>query len=292
MQLVSVSEGGVSAQLEVHTFGAGSPRIFLTAGIHGNEVTGVYVARRMIEYLSAHPPLRGSVTVLPTVNATAMRCMQRCSPFDDADLNRIFPGAEDGSLSERLAAAVWKETEPADLLVDLHCCGQHGLPYILSLHHESEPVRRLVRRITMAAAVRSQGSDGQLFVEATRRRSQPACIIELPSGAGEGAVNTDVGDRCFSALLDLLRSEGAVSGTAEGEGPVFFGPLLDVETGRPGLWRPAAVRGGHLTEGQVIGTVDGENITAPSGGMAMSVRPCAYLRPGDEWVMTYVRPEE
>ena len=75
--------------------------------------------------------------------------MQRRSPFDGEDLNRIFPGRADGTLSHRLAAAVWAETEPADLVVDLHCCGQHGLPYLLSIYPESPAVRDLVRRITM-----------------------------------------------------------------------------------------------------------------------------------------------
>lgn len=291
MRTVTVSEFGVSAQFEVHTFGAGAPHVFFTAGVHGNEVTGVYVARRLTAYFAAHPPLRGSVTVIPTVNATALRCMQRRSPFDGEDLNRIFPGDPAGTLSHRLAAAVYGETEGADILVDLHCCGQHGLPYILSIYSEAANVRALVGRITMPIAVHSEGTGGQLFTEATRQRGQAACIIELPSGAGSGAVNKPVGDQCYEALLDLLRSEGVVPGPVAGAGPAFYGSLLDAETALCGLWQPAVARGEAVRAGQTLGTVDGAAVAAPADGMAMSVRPCGYLLPGDGWVMTYVQPE-
>lgn len=291
MRIVTVSEFGVSTEYEVHSFGSGSPRVFFTAGIHGNEVTGIYVARRLIAYLTKNPPLRGSVTIIPTVNTTAMRCMQRRSPFDGEDLNRIFPGDAAATISHRLAASIWEETAGADVLVDLHCCGQHGLPYILSIYGESPSVRNLVGRITLPVAVQSEGTGGQLFTEAVRRRNQAACIIELPSGAGDGAVNETDGDRCFEALLDLLRTEQMTAGAFGGQNPAFYGKLLDAETSQTGLWKPSVMRGTRVAFGQTLGTVDGTAVPAPADGLAMSVRPCGYILPGDGWVMTYIQPE-
>lgn len=292
MKTVTIRENGVCAEFDIHTFGEGSPRIFFTAGIHGNEVTGVYVAGRLIEYLEAHTLLRGSVDIIPTVNKTAMRCMQRRCPFDGEDLNRIFPGNETGSISHRLAAAVWKETADADSLIDLHCCGQHGLPYILSIYSESEKTRSLVGHITMPIAVHSEGTGGQLFTESVRQRDQAACVIELPSGAGEGSVNVPVGDGCFEALIDLLRFEGMLPGEIEGGSPAFYGTLLDAESDKSGLWAPCVKKNETIAEGQLIGTVDGKEIHAPASGMAMSVRPTAYLFPDELWVMTYVQPKK
>lgn len=291
MKTLTIQEQGVLSQLELHTFGSGVPHVFFTAGIHGNEVTGVYVARRLIDYFTAHPPLKGTVSVIPTVNTTAMRCMQRRNPFDGLDLNRVFPGDPQGSFALRLADLVYRETEGADILIDLHCCGQHGLPYILSVYNESEKVRTLVQRITMPIAVRSEGTPGQLFTESTRKRDQAACIIELPSGTCGGAVNLPVGNQCFQALLDLLRSEGVAEGAVEGAAPDFYGPLLDIDAPRAGLWMPQVKKGDPLTAGQVVGTVDGTPVLAPADGMAMSVLPCSYLMPGDLWVMLYIQPE-
>ena len=177
MRTVTVSESGVSAAYEVHTFGSGAPHITFTAGIHGNEVSGIYVAQQLIAFFTKNAPLRGTVKIIPTVNATAMRCMQRRSPFDKEDLNRIFPGNAAGSLSHRLAASIYAETADADILVDLHCCGQHGLPYILSIYSESEKARKLVEKITMPIAVHSEGTPGQLFTEScTRRPVSSSCL--------------------------------------------------------------------------------------------------------------------
>ena len=120
MKTVTIEEYGVNTQYDVYTFGSGEPRITFTAGIHGNEVSGIYVAQRLIGHFIKNPPVKGTVKIIPTVNAAAMRCMQRRSPFDAVDLNRVFPGNESGSISHKLAASIYKETADADILVDLH----------------------------------------------------------------------------------------------------------------------------------------------------------------------------
>ena len=290
MRTVTVTESGVQAAYEVHTFGQGSPCIFFTAGVHGNEVSGIYVARQLIQYFTEHAPLRGTVKIIPTVNATAMRCMQRRSPFDGQDLNRIFPGNEQGSLSHRLAASVFNETAGADILVDLHCCGQHGMPYILSIYSESEKAKKMVERITMPIAIHSEGTAGQLFTEACRRRDQAACVIELPSGRSSGAVNLPVAEQCFEALLDLLASEGVVEKAQRGSAPKFYGSLKEAYAHKAGLWRPQVEKGMEIVCGQVIGTVDGEPVHAPESGMAMSVMPCGYIFEDELYVMIYTQP--
>lgn len=293
MRTVTVEENGVLGAFDVYSFGkeTDAPRVVITAGIHGNEVTGVYTAHLLIDYLKEHTLLRGEVCVIPAINRTAMRCMQRRSPFDGVDLNRIYPGDENGSFSYRLAHAVWEQTQDADLLVDLHCCSQHGLPYILALYGESERTKALCSRITLPRCIQSQGSAGQLFVESTRRREQAACIIELPSGAGDGALNLPVAEECLAALLDLLRASEMLASPAEGPTPAFYGPLLDVDCPCAGLWLPHVQRGGALEQGQIIGHLDGAPVLSPAAGMAMSVRPASYVFAEDLWAVTYVKPD-
>ena len=48
MKTVTIEEYGVNTQYDVYTFGSGEPHITFTAGIHGNEVSGIYVAQRLI----------------------------------------------------------------------------------------------------------------------------------------------------------------------------------------------------------------------------------------------------
>lgn len=277
--------------MEVHRFGSGAPHICFTAGIHGDEVTAIYTARKLIAYLTENPPLRGSVTILPTVNLPAMRIMRRRNPFDDLDLNRVFPGDAEGSFACRLADAVWKIVADADYLIDLHCCEHHKLPYILSVYPESEQIRDLVRRITLPTAVLSAGDGGQLFLEAFRRRGQVTCLIELTSGDSYGAINLPVAEQGFAALLDLLRSEGIAAGEVQGTAPKFYGKLKNIPA-PAGLWMPVVQNGQTVRQGDTVGEVDGKPVIAPADGMIMRVTPCSYLMGTDPRAVVYLQPNE
>ncbi len=289
MKTIRVEEGQAGSAFEIHTFGKGKPRVFFTGGIHGNEVTGVYVAEKLIEHFSANPPENGQISIIPRVNKTAMRCMKRTSPFDGMDLNRIFPGDEAGCYSQRLAAAVYKATEKADIIVDLHCCGQHGMPYILSIYSESEKAKKLVSEISMPIAIHSEGTPGQLFTESCRKRDQAACIIEIPSGPSAGTVNLPVAQQVFDALLDMLRAEGVVKGRRKGKAPTFYGTLLDLNAPAAGLWEPAKEKGAFVCAGEVLGRVDGRELRMPEDGILMNLQPCCYIFPDDLCVGFYAK---
>lgn len=289
MKTITIEEYGVNTQYDVYTFGSGEPHITFTAGIHGNEVSGIYVAQRLIGHFIKNPPVKGTVKIIPTVNATAMRCMQRRSPFDAVDLNRVFPGNESGSISHKLAASIYSETADADILVDLHCCGQHGLPYILSVYSESAKVRNLVSRITMPIAVHSEGLGGQLFTESCRKRAQAACIIEIPSGAGDGAVNLKFADVCFNGLIDMLKSEGVAAGKVEGHAPTFYGKLIDINAPHAGLWQPEKEIGAAIRAGERIGRMDATDVYAPADGMLIACLPCGYYLDDKPYIGMYVQ---
>ena len=222
MRSLTIQESGVTSTLDIYEFGSGSPRVVFTAGIHGGEVTGVYVAEQLIEYFTHNPPLKGSVKILPRCNPTATRCLQRRSPFDSEDLNRIFPGSAQGSLSHRIADAVWHETADADYLIDLHCCGQHGLPYLLGIYDESQPARALAEQIAMPVAVQSGGTAGQLFTDSCRHRGQAAIIIERAFGPSSGAVNPVVAEQAVTGLLFFLTRIGIVEGRENTLRPYFL----------------------------------------------------------------------
>ena len=288
MRSLTIQESGVTSTLDIYEFGSGSPRVVFTAGIHGGEVTGVYVAEQLIEYFTHNPPLKGSVKILPRCNPTATRCLQRRSPFDSEDLNRIFPGSAQGSLSHRTADAVWHETADADYLIDLHCCGQHGLPYLLGIYDESQPARALAEQIAMPIAVQSGGTAGQLFTDSCRHRGQAAIIIELPSGPSSGAVNPVVAEQAVTGLLSFLTRIGIIEGRENPLRPTFYGPLLDICVPESGLWVPQVQRGETLKAGQTVGTLNGKPVCAVEDGFAMSVLPISYVFIDDPWVVTYV----
>ena len=122
-----------AAELRVHVFRGKrpGPRVLITGGIHGDELNGVEIARRLISgrRLSG---LRGDVIVIPVVNLPAFLIRSRYLP-DRRDLNRLFPGAEKGSLGARLLHTFLHEVAlKCTHCIDLHTAadGRTNLPQI------------------------------------------------------------------------------------------------------------------------------------------------------------------
>lgn len=292
MERITVQAGEHSSSYQVYDFGDSGPQLCITAGVHGNEDSGIYVANLLVDYIRKNPLKAGRLRIIPLVNQGAFLAQQRRSPADNLDLNRIFPGDPEGSLSEQLAASVYEKTEQATMLVDLHCCGSQFLPYSLSLHRGDAGARMLVRRLNLPQAIQSQGSPGQLFVEAGQRRGQAACIIELPSGIGPGGINLEASRLCFDALVNLLRGLDMLPGAVLPPQALLLGPLLDQEVEGPGLWLPALHLGQWVKQGQLAGEVDGQPVHCPQDALIMGLRPASHLGQKLSWLFTYAVAEQ
>ncbi len=106
----------------IHRAKKPGPVVLLTAGIHGDEFNGVEVVRQLISRKIVRPK-RGMVVAIPVVNIFGFLNMQREFP-DGRDLNRVFPGAKNGSLASRFAYQVTKSILPhVDLVLDFHTGG-------------------------------------------------------------------------------------------------------------------------------------------------------------------------
>lgn len=100
------------------------PTLFVSAAVHGDEVIGVEIARRLLRSPQLDT-LRGTLLVVPIVNAFGFLNHSRYLP-DRRDLNRSFPGKEHGSLAGRLANLFMKEiVQRSDFGIDLHSAAIH-----------------------------------------------------------------------------------------------------------------------------------------------------------------------
>ncbi|RUU25536.1 succinylglutamate desuccinylase/aspartoacylase family protein [Mesorhizobium sp. M6A.T.Ce.TU.016.01.1.1] len=121
-----VPGGGDRGELSLPVFSLNKgegPRLLVTGGNHGNELEGPLVARRLIEWLPDAQTC-GRVIILPVLNPLAVEAWSRNTPLDGLNLNRVFPGRADGSVTERIADAVSRVLLPmADTVFDLHSFG-------------------------------------------------------------------------------------------------------------------------------------------------------------------------
>jgi len=105
--------------------GGQGPRVAVVAGVHGDELEGLYVCHCLAvwlqDLLQKNPHgLIGSVELYPAVNTLGLDTLTRGLPVFDTDLNRAFPGAASGPLPKRLADALMTALDGADLVVDIH----------------------------------------------------------------------------------------------------------------------------------------------------------------------------
>lgn len=98
------------------------PVLLISAGIHGDEVNGVEIVRRVIAD-GINKPEAGTVICIPLLNVFGFINQERQFP-DGKDLNRTFPGSKTGSLAARFAYHFMKEIVPhSDYCLDFHTGG-------------------------------------------------------------------------------------------------------------------------------------------------------------------------
>jgi N-alpha-acetyl-L-2,4-diaminobutyrate deacetylase len=92
--------------------------------VHGDEYEGPLALVDLARGVSAER-LNGRVIVLPFLNFPAFRAARRLSPIDGGNLNRLFPGRPDGTLTEKIADYVQRHLLPlADFVLDIHSGGR------------------------------------------------------------------------------------------------------------------------------------------------------------------------
>ena len=107
------------------------PAMFVTAAVHGDELNGVEIIRRVLRTLQPGS-IRGTLRGAPVVHAYGFIGRSRYLP-DRRDLNRAFPGSANGSLAARLAHLLLTEVvKRCQLGIDLHTAAIHrvNLPQI------------------------------------------------------------------------------------------------------------------------------------------------------------------
>lgn len=156
-------------QLPVHVVCGrrAGPRLFLSAAIHGDELNGVEIIRRVLKH-RALTGLRGVLIAVPVVNAFGMILHSRYLP-DRRDLNRSFPGSATGSLAARLAHLMLEHViKPCTYGIDLHTGSSHrsNLPQIRA-DLSDEQTLAVARSFGVPVLINSSVRDGSLRGEAT-----------------------------------------------------------------------------------------------------------------------------
>ena len=176
---------------------AEGPRLFVCDALHGDEINGVEIIRRLMQ-LSELKRLRGTLIAVPIVNVLGFVGHSRYLP-DGRDLNRSFPGNVRGSLAARLARlfvdqVVSKSTQG----IDLHTGASHreNFPQIRGNLEDAE-TKRLALAFGVPVVINTGFREGSLR-ETAAKLSVPVIVFE----AGE-ALRFD--ESCIRAGINGVR---------------------------------------------------------------------------------------
>lgn len=263
------------------------PVLALTAGVHGMEYTPILALQRVLKNVDPKT-LTGTLILVHVANMPSyLGRTIYYSPVDGKNLNRVFPGKPEGTLSERIADVLTREViERATHLIDLHCGdGNESLrPYTYWITTGRPEVAEAGRAMALAF-----GMD-HIIVD-RERPPDPAASIYVSNTAitrGKPALTTESGALAQTDQESIARIERGIAGVmkqlgmhADGPAPVERPILLErsevLRSGSTGIFYPAVERGHTVAEGTLIGRITDfhgrqlEEIRAPFAGEILYV---------------------
>lgn len=265
-------------------------RLSIVTGTHGDELDGQYVCYEVIRRINEHPErLKGIVDVYPAVNPLGIDTGSRGIPMFDLDMNRVFPGDNNGAMAEYVAAGIVNDIIGSDLCLDIHSsnifikeapqvrlneeCSEKLLPYAKMLNADFVWV---YSSITVLEAT---------LAYSLNTMSVPTLVVEM--GVGLRITNSycrQLIDGIFNLLIEM--------GIWEEEKPIVKEPIISTEgevsffhANESGIFVAAIDNLGTVKEGQSIGNliepISGsilQEITSPFDGIIFTLRenPVVY----------------
>lgn len=230
------------------------PVLFVCAAVHGDELNGVEIIRRLLRQRGLRQ-MRGTLIAVPIVNVHGFLRHQRYLP-DRRDLNRSFPGSERGSVAARLAHVFVEEiVNKADYGIDLHtgAINRPNLPQIRA-NLGDETTQRLATAFGCPLMVDAAERDGSLRQYAAAK-GVPLLLYE----AGE-ALRFD--EMCIRAgvrgITGVMRELGMLA--VRGRRRIPPKPVIALESNwvrapESGILRSLVELGEHVAQHQVLAYV-------------------------------------
>ena len=278
------------------------PCVWVDAVIHGDEPEGT-LACHLIDAELEPENMRGSVVLVPVLNVPAYEAAERGNPLDTFtyDLNRIYPGREDGYLTERLAYAhsEWMR-EVADFEISIHSGGSHS--------YLSETIFTTTQPEAIELA-KAMGKDWPLILKNIRPSGSPPAVMYE---AGKYGLTVELGgrpatspadfDRCGRVLaegiLNVLRTYNIIDGTPTeadkhltGFQHALLAPISGMFLPDPSLEFQTPMKEGDFIARIV--DVYGDTLAelhAPADGMFFGLRAQRNVQTGD-WCCFYAEIE-
>lgn len=278
------------------------PVLFVAAAIHGDELNGVEVCKRLLD-MRQLKELHGTLLVIPIVNVFGFNSLSRYLP-DRRDLNRSFPGSPNGSLASRLANIFMTEiVSKATHGIDLHTGAVHrfNLPQIRA-ETDQEETLRLAQAFGISVIVKSNLRDGSLR-QAVLEHDQGIPMLLFEGGEAlrfdEGVIRTAL-DGILHVMHEIGMLDHAKKSRRKQQTTYIAKGSFWIRATRSGIVRVIARIGQLVHKDEVIAVISDpygdeiETVLAKAEGIIIGALVLPVVHEGDALVhiATFDEPEK
>ncbi|MBN8701585.1 MAG: succinylglutamate desuccinylase/aspartoacylase family protein [Bacteroidetes bacterium] len=273
-------------EIPVHVFRSihTGPTALFIAGMHGDEINGIEILRRLIRQGVLQKLVKGSVIVIPIINIVSFISGSRELP-DGRDLNRCFPGTQSGSLGSRMAYDLMKEIVPQiDFGVDFHTGGAqiNNFPQTRCVFDDEQSLA-YANMFSAPFTLNSPYRDKTFRKEASKK-GKSILVYE----AGESMrFNSLAINEGIKGCLRLLKQMEMLDTNVEERETKLLKESKWVRARMAGLFATHKRYGSSVTKGEVIGYIadpygDTEiQLKAPESGYIVGVNNQPVINEGD-----------
>lgn len=268
------------------------PTLALVAGSHGNEMAPIAALEKLRRDLDIKT-LSGTLILVHAANPSAVQARTSRSAVDNKNLNRVYPGRADGTLTDRIALAITREiVAKCDYLIDLHAAD--GTSWERPFTYAARPgVDAAVDSASLALATAwgdpyviwdnkgPRDPAASLYLQTTAHlRGKPALSVEAGSLDVPHSISVA---RHLDGIRRVMRSLKMIPGPPPlGNAPTLMRSSATALAPESGMWRSAVVKDQKVNKDQLLGTIYdafGEKITEVHATMAGRVMYVVVVPP-------------
>ena len=240
--------------------GKSSTRLSLVTGTHGDELEGQYLAYMVGSFIDKNiDMLDGIVDIYPALNPMGIDSITRGIPMFDLDMNRVFPGSENGTMAEMLCAAIVKDISGSDVCIDVHSSNIF-LKEIPQIRMSVPTAETLLPYAKLMNVDFIWIHDAATVLESTlahtlNTRGTKTLVVEMGVGM---RITKEYCDQLFDGVLNLMKELGMWKGEMAyvREPVVSVGREVGfVNSDAAGIFVPCANFGDTVKKGDHIGDV-------------------------------------
>ncbi len=260
------------------------PTLLILAGMHGDEINGIEIVRKLITRDDVRKPLCGSIIAIPVLNIISFLSGSRELP-DGRDLNRCFPGTKSGSLGGRIAYDLMNEVIPQiDFGIDFHTGGAKISNYPqLRCVFSNKTNLDLGKKFSAPLIINSPFRDNTLRKEAGKKGKS---ILVFEGGESSRFDYLSINEG-VNGCLRLMKHLNMVSIDLPNNPTVFLNKTTWVRAKSSGLFHTSKTNGSHIQKGDLIGMICDpygeyqEKLISPAAGYIVGINNQPVINQGD-----------